>query len=177
MGYGKIQGHLSRQIAKGRNGSKNNIRLSMPFDAVCLTCRASLSKNMRANAFKEQLQNRSSCGAAAFRFTIKCKGCLETLTIITDPESGEYLPEHNCARIEPREGGTADSRKLIRREDTKKKDEMQVMHARMYSHAKMLLSADSAMVLEAVRRGTTAQALRREALLRNITKEKDKTKE
>jgi len=75
-------------------------RLATPFTLKCLKCNTYIHKNKRHNAFKETAHGKDYLGVPSYRFHIKCTACKQTLSILTDPKNGSYVPESGCVKVE-----------------------------------------------------------------------------
>ncbi|KHN69129.1 hypothetical protein CWI42_090530 [Ordospora colligata] len=75
-------------------------RLATPFTLKCLKCSTYIHKNKRHNAFKETAHGKDYLGVPSYRFNIKCTACKQTLSILTDPKNGTYIPESGCVKVE-----------------------------------------------------------------------------
>ncbi|KAJ6244060.1 splicing factor yju2 [Anaeramoeba flamelloides] len=89
-----------RKIPKVKlvENKQHKVRMMMPMTVVCNNCNERIGVGKKFNSRKETIKGETYCGIRIFRFYLRCPQCSSEVTIKTDPEHLDYLPEFGCKR-------------------------------------------------------------------------------
>lgn len=125
----------NKKLIRRQRAKYQEIRMMMPWTAVCLTCGEFIPRGKKVNSRMERFRS-DHFGVYAFRFFIRCLVCREHFTFVTDPKNADYVPERNCKRtfdlwIEERDREAAKGRlePVLEGEDGEEEEEEDQMAA------------------------------------------------
>lgn len=79
-----------------RKNKLNDVRMMAPFNMKCNTCGDYIGHSTKFNAKKETIEDETYNSVHIFRFYIKCKRCMATIILRTNPKEKCYEVEQGA---------------------------------------------------------------------------------